>query len=100
MINNNTKRFINLENLATFFGSIGHAALYIQAFKIIYLKSAYAVSLTGTLIALISMTFWLTYGVSKNVRPLVISNIFGLLGITLLIGSILYYGDGRFTATL
>lgn len=93
MDNPKPKKLLTLTNFTILFGLIGHLAVYIQAFKIIFLKSAYAVSLTGTLFAFVSLLFWLAYGISQKVRPLVITNLFGLVGIVILIASILYYGS-------
>ena len=81
-----------LEYLTIVMGLFGHLASYIQAFKIFYLHSAYAVSLLACLIGLISMGCWLFYGFQKKIKPLVIANIFGMVGITLVIGGVLCYG--------
>lgn len=86
---------INLENFTTVMALVGYLAIYIQAAKIIYLESAYAVSLTGMLIGYASMLCWLAYGLSRGIRPLIISNFFGLIGASIVILSILYYGDEK-----
>lgn len=82
----------SLEHLTIVMGVFGHLASYIQAVKIFYLHSAYAVSLVASLIGLASMGCWLFYGFEKKIKPLVIANIFGMIGITLVIGGVLLYG--------
>lgn len=81
-----------LEKITTLMGLIGHLSLYIQAFKIYYLKSSYAISFIAIVISFISMVSWLLYGLEQQIKPLIISNIFGLIGISFIIGGILRYG--------
>lgn len=83
----------SLEQVTTLIGLIGQLATYIQVFKIFYLKSAYAVSFIAALISLISMVFWLLYGVQKRVKPLIICNIFGIIGVALVLLGIMLYGN-------
>ena len=85
-----SKKF-TLESFAVMAGLIGQLAVYAQAFKIFSLHSSYAVSLTGILISLSSMVVWFVYGIKKNVKPLVISNLFGIIGALLVLGGIFYY---------
>jgi uncharacterized protein with PQ loop repeat len=80
-----------LEHFTIFMGVIGQCAPYIQAYYIFYLQSSYAVSMGASLMALFSMACWLIYGLSRNVKPLIISNFFGMIGMTLVIVGILYY---------
>ncbi len=87
----NVLGLFTLERLVTLVGIMGHMATYIQGFKIMVLKSSYAVSLPAYLIGFVSIVFWLIYGFSKNIKPLIISNIFGMIGSLLVIGLILYY---------
>ncbi len=82
----------NLEHLTLLMGIVGHFASYIQAMKIFYLHSAYAVSLMACLIGLASMVCWLLYGMEKNIKPLIISNVFGMIGVLLVTAGVLYYG--------
>ncbi len=82
-----------LEQITTLMGLIGHLATYIQVFKIFYLRSSYAVSFIAALISFTSMVFWLLYGREKRIIPLVICNIFGLIGVSLIILGIIVYGD-------
>lgn len=85
--------YLNLETVTTVMAILGHIALYVQTAKIVYLESSYAVSLTGVLIGYVSMIFWLAYGLSREIRPLIISNFFGIIGATILILAILYYHE-------
>lgn len=87
------RQYFTLEYITTAMGLLGHTAVYLQAAKIIYLQSAYAVSLSGTLVAFASMVCWFSYGVSKRIRPLIVTNIFGLIGMCIVLWGIFYYGD-------
>jgi len=80
-----------LEHFTIFMGALGQFAHYVQAFKIFSLHSSYAVSLSAALIGFFSMICWLIYGLSRNIKPLIVSNIFGLTGVVLVIVGILYY---------
>lgn len=80
-----------LEYFTIFIGMIGQVAHYVQAYKIFSLHSSYAVSLSAALIGFLSMICWLAYGLARNIKPLIFSNIFGLVGITVLIAGIWYY---------
>jgi len=80
-----------LEYFTISMGIVGQLAAYIQAFKIFYLHSAYAVSLSATLIGFLSGLCWVIYGLVRNIKPLIISNLFGLIGGVLVIFGILYY---------
>lgn len=81
-----------IDNLALIMGIIGQLPPFFQAYKIISLKSAHAVSLEAQLIGLMSVTCWLLYGYVKNINPLLFSSIVGLLGLSLvLLGMWLYW---------
>lgn len=64
---------------------IGHLASYLQAYKIFLLKSSFAVSLPAAFISLISIIVWFIYGTTHHVKPLIYANIFGFVGIILVI---------------
>ena len=83
----------DLERITTLMGLVGHIATYIQVFKIFYLQSSYAVSFIATVISFISMIFWLIYGMKKNIIPLIVCNIFGLIGVLLIMVGIVIYGN-------
>jgi uncharacterized protein with PQ loop repeat len=79
------------EKITIFMGIFGQTCPYLQAYKIFSLKSSYAVSFSGQLIGLISITCWLLYGASRNIRPLIISNMVGALGMLLVLLGMLIY---------
>lgn len=80
-----------LEYVMILVGVGGHLAFYVQAYKIIQLGSSHAVSRLATLIALTSMLAWFAYGVIKGIKPLIISNIFGIIGVLSVLWAILWY---------
>lgn len=80
-----------LELLVVIFGIFGHSGLFIQAAKIFMLKSSYAISLTTFLISLISSSVWFIYGIRCQNKPLIISNIVGIIGICLVITATVIY---------
>jgi uncharacterized protein with PQ loop repeat len=80
-----------LENITILIGVLGQVPPYLQAYKIFSLHSAYAISISAQIIALLSVTCWFVYGYAYKIRPLIISNIVGILGVILvLVGVILY----------
>jgi len=81
-----------LENITTIVGLGGQCATYVQAYKIFYLQSSYAISFIATFISFTSMAFWLLYGIKQHSIPLIICNIFGLIGSFLILAGVLYYG--------
>ena len=83
----------NLERITTLMGLVGHIATYIQVFKRFYLQSSYAVSFIAAVISFISMIFWLMYGIERNIYPLIVCNIFGLIGVFLIMVGIIIYGN-------
>ncbi len=86
----------NLEKMTTFMGLVGQVATYVQAYKIFELKSAHAISLIAVLITFTSMVFWLVYGLKQHVKPLVICNIVGLIGTSLVLAGVLFYESNLF----
>lgn len=82
-----------LEKITTLMGLVGHLATYIQVFKIFYLHSSYAISFIATIISLTSMVFWMLYGIEKRIKPLIVCNIFGLIGVSFIILGIILYGN-------
>lgn len=94
MVNTRFK-FINkskLGTVTTVMGLMGHVATYIQAGKIFYLQSSYAVSFVATVISFSSMIFWLIYGLEIKSKPLIICNIFGLMAALMVMFGIYIYG--------
>lgn len=80
-----------LERFVILFGIFGHSGLFIQAAKIFMLKSSYAISLTTFVISLISSSVWFIYGIQCHNKPLIISNIIGIIGICIVIIGIMTY---------
>lgn len=81
-----------LEYLTILMGVVGNFAPYIQAYKIFTLQSAYAVSLWASFVSFASMVCWMVYGVKKKVQPLIVANIFGLIGTFLVLLGIYWWG--------
>ena len=86
----------NLERMTIVMGLIGQVATYVQAYKIFELKSAHAISLIATLITFVSMIFWLAYGLKQHVKPLIICNVVGIIGMSLILGGIIYFESNLF----
>lgn len=72
-------------------GSAGSMTFYLQAYKIFSNESATNVSLAAFLFGLISVTSWLIYGFLQQDKPLIISNIFAVVGALLTVIAILIY---------
>jgi uncharacterized protein with PQ loop repeat len=83
---------VSLDVLTTVVGLIGQTAVYIQVFKIFYLRSSYAISFIATFISFTSLVFWLIYGFEMKSKPLIICNIVGLVGNSLILLGIIFYG--------
>lgn len=80
-------------HITTFVAIAGNLASYVQAYKIFMLRSSYAVSLPAAFISLIAVVIWFIYGISHNIKPLIYANIFGFIGVSLLIlGTLIYPG--------
>lgn len=73
-------------------GTGGQLLFYTQAYKIFATKSAQDLSLTAFIIALVSMSNWLFYGLKIKDLPLVVANIIGVIGAIIVITGILMYG--------
>ena len=80
-----------LEIFTVVSSTLGHLGLYLQAWKIFYLQSSHALCFTTYVISMISCAIWLFYGLKRHIRPLIISNIFGLMGIIAVIAGIIIY---------
>lgn len=83
---------ISLDNFMLSVGLIGQGAAYIQAIKIFYFGSASSISLSANLVTLSSMFCWLTFGIIRKINPLIYSNIFGIIGTSLIIIGFFLYG--------
>ncbi len=90
------KKFLKSKEFAVFTTVValaGHLASYIQAYKIFSLQSSYAISLPAIFISLASLVIWFIYGLTHNIKPLIYANIFGFIGLCLLIMGILLYPE-------
>lgn len=74
-------------------GPIGNSMFYLQAYKIFINKSAASVSFLGFLISVIALSSWLIYGILLKNKPLIIANIFGVVGALLVLVEIVIYGE-------
>lgn len=73
-------------------GAIGQFAPYLQAHKIYMTQSAGDLSVVAVVISFVSVASWLVYGFFIKDVPLMISNVIGIIGATLLMVGIFIYG--------
>ena len=71
-------------------GISGHFIFIFQAYKIIMMKNASAVSLEGFFIAFLSIISWLFYGFLKGDKVLFYVNVFGLIFSTICLLTIIF----------
>ena len=81
------------EKYMNIIGPITNLMFYLQAYKIFINKSADTVSGPGFLISIIGLSSWLLYGILLKNKPLIIANIFGVIGAILTFVGVLIYGD-------
>ena len=81
------------EKYMNIIGPITNLMFYLQAYKIFINKSADTVSGPGFLISIIGLSSWLLYGILLKNKPLIIANIFGVIGAILTFIGVLIYGD-------
>jgi MtN3 and saliva related transmembrane protein len=75
----------------SFIGPFGNMMFFIQAYKIFHTKCATSISLMGFTISLIGLGSWLAYGLMLKNKPLIIANLVGLIGASLvLIGTVIH----------
>lgn len=86
----NSKKY---ETITTIVALAGHLASYIQAYKIFSLQSSYAISPSAVFLSLVSVVVWFIFGLTRNIKPLIYANIFGFIGMCLIILGILLYHD-------
>jgi uncharacterized protein with PQ loop repeat len=72
-------------------GFIGQFTFYIQAYEIYLHGSAKNVSLYAYLVTFIVLSSWLAYGIILENLPLIISNLLGVIGVSVLIMCIYLY---------
>lgn len=90
--NSKISHFISLDNFILCVGLIGQLAGYIQAIKIFHIGSASSISLGANLVSLSSMVCWLVFGIIRRINPLIYSNLFGIVGTSLVIIGFFWYG--------
>lgn len=76
-------------------GLMGGLLFYLQAAKIYFYGSAQDLSLTGFVISWLSLLSWLGYGILLKDRVLIVVNISGILGASLVI-FLKLHADGIF----
>ncbi len=76
----------------TFVGIAGQLLFFAQAYKIFTSHSAHDVSGIGFAVGLISVISWLVYGVIIKSFPLIIANIFAVIGALFVMIGIMCYG--------
>lgn len=76
----------------TFVGIAGQLLFFAQAYKIFTLHSAQDVSGIGFTVGLISVISWLVYGIIIRSFPLIIANIFAVIGAMFVMIGIVLYG--------
>ncbi len=57
------------------------------------LQSSYAISPSAVFLSLMSVIVWFIFGLTRNIKPLIYANIFGFIGMCLIILGILLYHD-------
>lgn len=72
-------------------GILGQLLFYSQGFKIFVTKSANDVSLAGFLFGFVSVSSWMTYGFLIKDRPLIVANVFAVIGALFVIAGILIH---------
>lgn len=80
------------EKYMSFIGPATNLMFYLQAYKIFTYKSAGDFSISGFVISLIGLSSWLIYGLILKNKPLIIANVFGVIGVCLTLTGILLYG--------
>lgn len=79
------------ETLTTSLALLASWAGFVQAYKIFSLQNALALSLPAVCIGVLNGLCWLLYGWSRKIKPLVTSNIVGLISSVLIIIGIMIY---------
>jgi len=81
-----------LSTLASVSGIIGPFAMLPQAYKIFKRKSAKDISISTTSFFFVSAIIWIFYGFEIENFPIIISNLLGILSISLIIVGWFLYG--------
>lgn len=87
----NMFRSKTFENITNLMALIGSWAGFIQVFKIFYIENAVAISLPALSIGTLNGLCWLLYGWSRQIKPLIMSNVIGLASSLLMAVGIMIY---------
>ncbi len=72
-------------------GPLGNLMFYIQAYKIFSTQSAVSISIPAFIMSVIGLSSWLIYGVILKNTPLIVANMFGVVGaILVILGTFIY----------
>jgi len=82
--------------LATISGIIASSAYYPQAYRIVKRKSAQDISLPSFMMFGLGIFIWLLYGIELRNLPIIIPNIFALVGCFLVLVLSVYYRKNKF----
>ena len=79
------------ENYMSVIGPVGNLMFFLQAYKIFTTKNAISISCSGFTLSFIGLCSWLLYGFFIKNKALIIANLVGITGASLvLIGTLLY----------
>jgi MtN3 and saliva related transmembrane protein len=79
------------EKYMSFIGPIGNLMFFIQAYKIFNTQSAVSISILAFGISGVGLSSWLIYGFLLKNRPLILANLVGVAGTSLvLVGTLIY----------
>ncbi len=79
------------EKYMSFIGPIGNLMFFIQGYKIFSTHSAVSISLLAFAISGVGLSSWLIYGFLLKNKPLILANVVGVAGASLvLVGTLIY----------
>jgi len=79
------------ENYMKIIGPVGNFMFFLQAYKIFTTQNAISISVPGFTLSFIGLISWLLYGFFLKNKALIIANLVGVLGASLvLLGTLLY----------
>lgn len=79
------------EKYMSIVGPLGNLMFFVQAYTIFHTRSAGSVSLEAFTISIIGLSSWLIYGFLLKNIPLILANLVGVIGASLvIIGTFLY----------
>lgn len=80
-----------LGSIAAVVGTVTALAYFPQAYKIMKRKSVEDISLVTFTLFFLSVIFWLSYGLSINNFPIIVTNSVGIVGVGTVIALYLHY---------